>query len=284
MKYVQMTVSYESTVTTFNPNRFGCSFRSFTFSNSATNPSRTFTPRYPGSCDVISDTETVYTMDNRDYRDYINENFASNTASQNVYLYTSEEESFAPPITLEPITRSSALNVRNYVYLTDSDVNPVLTTFDVYLSSSEMLLFLHFDTIVSISTFQQDFIMLADGRSSANRYGLSGASLNNNGSHVKTACVSIRPEDRLMLGRQEICTSNSNCFLYIPQSAYVRSHTSLSISNEILQNTARQSRYFWTPPQCKSFDHYLAFYSILLCYFSTESYSNILLGLEARPI
>ena len=253
MKYVQMTVSYESTVTTFNPNRFGCSFRSFSFSNSATNPSMTFTPRYPGSCDVISDTETIYTMDNRDYRDYIDENFASNSASQNVYLYTTEEESFAPPITLEPITSSNALNVRNYAFFTDSDVNPDLTTFDVYLTSSEILLFVHFDAIISTSTFQTDFIMLTDGRSSGTRYGLSGASLNNDGSHVKTACVRVRPEDRLVLGSQEICTSSNNCFLYIPQDAYVRSHTSLSISNAIPQNAARQSRYFWIPPQCKSF-------------------------------
>ena len=253
VKYVRMTVSYESTVTTFNPNRFGCSFRSFTFSNSSTNPSMTFTPRYPGSCDVISDTETVYTMDNRDYRDYIDDNFASNSASQNVYLYTTEEESFAPPITLEPITSSNALIVRNYDYLTGSDVNPDLTTFDVYLTSSEMLLFLHFDTIISTTTFQQNFIMLTDGRSSGTRVGLSGASLNNDGSHVKTTCLSVRQEDRLLLGRQGICTSSSNCFLYIPQDAYVRSHTSLSISIAIQQNAARQSRYFWTPPQCKSF-------------------------------
>ena len=200
---------------------------------------------------MISDTETVYTMDNRDYRDYINDNFASNSLAQNVYLYTTEGESFAPPITLQPITSTQALPVADYVYFTSSDVSPVLTSFDVYLTSSEMLLFLHFDTIVSTATFQADSIWLTNGRPSSTPFRLSGASLNNDGPHVKTACVSVRAEDRLVLGRQGICTSSSNCFLYIPEATYVRSHTTLSIPVAIPQNTARESRYFWTPPECK---------------------------------
>ena len=252
MKQVQLRVGYS---TNFNPNRFSCSLRSFTFSDNrdSTLGSRTFAPQYPGSCSVQSDTETLFTMDNRDFVGFINSGFTANQVAANVYMYTTGGTPFAPPIALEPIPNVNALRVRNYDYFPSGDVNPILNWLDVYLTSTELLLFLHFDAIISTGTLSLNQIVLTDGLSSENRRTLSAPSLNNNGPHVKTACVRVSDEDRFALMRQGICTSNDNCFLYVPVTGYVRSHTTFAISNPILQQNARQTRYFWTLPSCKWF-------------------------------
>lgn len=212
----------------YDSNIFGCFHNNIGY-GSGSDPEasgyRWYQPRFPGSCNQLTDSVIRITMSDFDYLGFIENGFVFD---RTVFLYTRNEDMFAPPFVVEQIPNTNPIQVANYDDQSAADSDFIITGLDVYRTPEFMDLYLHFNAIVDVPTLELDNLTL----STADRTrvfpltgnGLTDPILMNPGRYAKTVHIRLSDSDRIGIIAADVCQSLEECFADFNQSGFVDTH------------------------------------------------------------
>lgn len=204
---IQISVTFSGPIETTTP----CFINKLKFLNEPNRLANTFAPLYPGICQDNPSPSPIVVA-NMDPRDYANALGAGIfTAVNTTYLAIAEgmEVGFLPSVNLSPMSADQPMRVQTFTAHVDS---PAFTGFDVDLENDFILL--HFTDLMDITHFDATQLTLRNQANSS--YSLSPRSRPRRveSNFVKTVCVDLADNDKLVLTDRSICTRKfgGSCF------------------------------------------------------------------------
>ncbi len=209
----------------YHPDVFGCFHDNIGYASS-TNPEasdyRNYEPRLSGSCRFLDPSRTRITINDHDYLGLIENGFVNDP--QNWFLYTRDEEMFAPHLVLEPISIMSELTYSSYDDQSESDKDFSIAGVDVYRTPSQMDVYIHFNAIVDLPTFNLNNMRL----SIANKlrtFEPANPTIQNPGRYGQTAHIRLSDSDITGIVNERVCLTLEECFVDFNSSNFVNVHT-----------------------------------------------------------
>lgn len=192
-------------------NNVGCILHKFTFS-SPENPI-TYSPRFPGSCQIFSEQSRVLAMmDDRDTLHFILAGFADEafTTSRASIILTLNANSREDPFPIQLSFATVALAASGYSYINNQ---LLLNSFDFY--PSQGIVNAHFSGFVDLNTFNASFITFLNVEESPTvMYSLSyDWNTCSPYSIARTVCIELSQTDIANMTSAGVCTNATNCFL-----------------------------------------------------------------------
>ena len=189
----------------------GCDLRQLTFLDAFV-PSTNFTPMYPGSCEPATETSITAILDMRDYITLLGLGATLFSSADNSFLVWNPQL-IGPPLSLIE-SEGNAIQVVNFIFLTAA---LQITGFDI--DYNDELIAIHFNSLVTVSTFTATDVTLSADDTGAVNYTLVDSSVSTDTSLASIVCIALGSVDLASISGLGLCISPSNCLATVVTNA-----------------------------------------------------------------